>query len=86
MKQIYYVRRGKNKTTNETYKTVHAADSNYTLCGKELSGMWYVESSNEFWLNKITCQKCKKELKRLKILLTELGEIKPLMKFLDIKK
>jgi hypothetical protein len=62
MSQIYYVRRCKNKITTATYKTLHVANSNYTLCGKELNEMWYVESSAGLELDDVTCKECKKLL------------------------
>jgi len=62
MNQLYYTRRCKNKTTTETYKTLHIANSNYTFCGKELNEMWYVESSAGLGLNDVTCKECKKLL------------------------
>jgi len=61
MNQLHYVRRCKNKTTNETHNTLHVADSIRTLCGKELNEMWYVESSG-YELDDVTCKKCKKML------------------------
>lgn len=61
MKQIDYVRRCKNKTGKQTYKTLHASDSEYTSCGKELNEMWYVEPY-DFELDEVTCKKCKKLL------------------------
>jgi hypothetical protein len=62
MNQLHYVRRCKNKTTNETYKTLHIADNDHTLCGKELNEMWFVESSAGLELDDVTCKECKKLL------------------------
>jgi len=63
MNQLHYVRRCKNKITNEVYDTLHIANSNYTFCGKELNEMWYVESSAGLELDDVTCKKCKKLLR-----------------------
>jgi len=62
MKPLNYVRRCKNKTTNETHKTLHIADNDSTFCGKELNEMWYVESSAGLDLDDVTCTKCRKLL------------------------
>lgn len=62
MKITNYARRCKTKVGFERYKTLHAADNNYTFCGKELNEMWYVESSAGLEPEDVTCQACRKVL------------------------
>ena len=62
-----YARRCKSSTGDEKYNRLHAANSNYTFCGKELNEMWFIESgdgpSDGLSADDITCPKCKRVLK-----------------------
>ena len=64
-----YARRCKFKDGHEkafeTFETLHGVDDNYksTLCGKELSGMWFVESNAGLEIEDITCKKCIRQIK-----------------------
>ncbi len=63
MELLNYVRRCKNKIGFETHKTLHAANNDYTFCGKELNGMWWIESSAGLSVDDIPCKQCIKILK-----------------------
>ena len=59
---LNFVRKCKRKfPDNETYKKLHLADNNETLCGKELNEMWFVESSWGLSFDDVTCEKCLKK-------------------------
>jgi hypothetical protein len=59
---MYYVRRCKTKSGDETFATLHGATGTETLCGKPLNEMWYVESSAGRFPDHITCKTCRKAL------------------------
>jgi hypothetical protein len=61
VKRCKYVPKNKEKFS-ETFLTLHAADNDKTLCGKELNEMWYVISSSGLSPEDITCKKCIKAL------------------------
>ena len=63
--QIEYVRRCKTSIEkgNEMFVTLHGATVNETLCGKELNGMWFMESSSGLEPEDITCRGCRKVLR-----------------------
>jgi len=64
---IEYVRRCKYKEGHETYKTTHAVpmNSDSTLCGKELSPMWFIMSSAGLFFEDVTCKTCANKLKQI---------------------
>jgi len=53
-----YVMRCKKKVGTETFKTLHLADNETTLCGKELNEMWWIESNAGLSIEDVTCKKC----------------------------
>lgn len=67
VKRCKYGPKNKEKFS-ETFSTIHAADNDKTLCGKELNEMWYFVSSSELHPEDVTCKKCKKALKEAGLL------------------
>lgn len=68
MKILNYVQRCKYSPKNtekfsERFETIHAANNNETLCGKELNYMWFIISSSGMSIEDVTCKKCLKVLK-----------------------
>ena len=62
-KEFYYVIRCKKATGFETYKTIHATNGdNKTLCGKELGGMWWIDTSDMHTQEDVSCKKCRSKL------------------------
>lgn len=60
MEHLNYVRRCKKKTGHERHETLHAADNNSTFCGKELNGMWFIESNAGLEPDDVTCKECRR--------------------------
>ena len=60
MEHLNYVRRCKKKTGHERHETLHAADNNSTFCGKEINGMWFIESNAGLEPDDVTCKECRR--------------------------
>lgn len=64
MELLNYVTRCKSAEGYERQKTLHGADNNSTFCGRELNGMWFVESPDGLSPKSVTCKKCKAVIDR----------------------
>ncbi len=62
-----YVRRCKAKKGFDTHFRLHGADNTTTLCGKELSEMWFVESSAGLSEDDISCPQCRRIIHEQKV-------------------
>jgi len=58
-----FARRCKRKTGLETYNLLNAVNGNYTVCGKGINGMWFIQNSVGMGVDDVTCKKCLKSLK-----------------------